>query len=201
MPYTFDAKNAMLDALAPSLDFASLHTGFPGQAGVNEVAGGVPPYTRESVSWGPAAAGILPMTGSPSFDVPAGTEVKWVGFWSLAVAGTFWASAPLGATKALPFCAKDAGDVFEAEAHGFPNGQRVVLIDTQGAVLPTGVVEGLDYYVVNATADTFQVSLTEGGAAVPLTTDGAGFVQDIFPEEFTNQGVLTLLAASLNLNS
>jgi hypothetical protein len=30
------------------------------------------------------------------------------------------------------------------------------------------------YYVVNATTDTFQLSLTAGGSAIALTTDGTG---------------------------
>ena len=49
-------------------------------------------------------------------------------------------------------------------AHGFVNGDRVVL-STTGA-LPTGLSAGVRYYVVNATTNTYQLSLTSGGAAI-----------------------------------
>ena len=43
-----------------------------------------------------------------------------------------------------------------------------------GRSLPIGLSRETVYHVVNKTADTFQVSLTSGGAAVALTDDGAG---------------------------
>jgi hypothetical protein len=48
-----------------------------------------------------------------------------------------------------------------------------VRFETSG-VLPTGLELGLDYYVVNKTDDDFQVSLTEGGAAVQITAAAGG---------------------------
>ena len=54
-------------------------------------------------------------------------------------------------------------------AHGFANGKTVTFWNISGT---TGVVNGQVYYVINRTADTFQVSLTPGGAAVTLTGDG-----------------------------
>ena len=54
-------------------------------------------------------------------------------------------------------------------AHGFTNGKTVTFWNISGT---TGVVNGQVYYVINRTADTFQVSLTPGGAAVTMTGDG-----------------------------
>ena len=61
----------------------------------------------------------------------------------------------------------DAGtDVVTASAHGLTNGQRVRL--TSAGTLPAGLSAAIAYYVVNKTTNTFQVSLTSGGAAVDI---------------------------------
>lgn len=56
--------------------------------------------------------------------------------------------------------------------HGLSNGQAVVL-RTTGA-LPTGLVAGTSYYVVNAAADSFQLSATAGGAAIATSGSQSG---------------------------
>lgn len=60
-------------------------------------------------------------------------------------------------------------DVIDAVAHGFSNGD-VGLFGTLngGAGLTAGTVP---YYIVNATTDTFKVSLTPGGSAVNFTSN------------------------------
>lgn len=71
------------------------------------------------------------------------------------------------------FTAATATDVLTATAHGMANGQKVRLSNAGGA-LPAGLLAGTDYYVVNAAANTFQVSTGVGGAAATFTTDGTG---------------------------
>lgn len=71
----------------------------------------------------------------------------------------------------------DAGDLVGATAHGLINGDTVsfsVITDTTGIVIDTV------YYVVSATADTFQVALTAGGSAIVLTTNGTGTADETF---------------------
>jgi hypothetical protein len=91
MPYTPHAKNAMLDALArgttpKAIDRVSLHTAEPDENGSNEVSGGS--YARQAVEWDAASGGSIDNKGSnPLIPVPAGTTVKFLGFWSDA-AGT-----------------------------------------------------------------------------------------------------------------
>ena len=86
MPYTEHAKNAMLAALvagtAPkAIDRVSLHTAEPNESGSNEVAGGE--YARQKIEWNAASAGTVDdKTNGAAFKVPAGTTVKFVGFWS-----------------------------------------------------------------------------------------------------------------------
>ena len=92
------------------------------------------------------------------------------------------------------------GDTFTANNHGFSDNDRVVFIGSQNTAIPTGLNEetyatssGLttgnrptssnEYYVINSTTNTFQVSLTEGGSAVSglIDTVSAGrYVADRF---------------------
>ncbi len=58
---------------------------------------------------------------------------------------------------------------FAITAHGLVNGQRVKLSRT----IPTGFVATTAYYVVSQTANAFQLSATNGGAAVATATTSA----------------------------
>lgn len=79
-----------------------------------------------------------------------------------------WSDGDLDDTN-WPVTLTDTGDLVGRTAHGYTDGMTVRLWDI---VSTTGVNEGQVYYVVNASTDTFQVSLTEGGSAVTLTTNG-----------------------------
>ena len=57
-------------------------------------------------------------------------------------------------------------------AHGFVDGSIIVL-ETTGA-LPTGLVVDVNYYIVNATADTYELSATSGGASIATTGTQSG---------------------------
>jgi hypothetical protein len=57
-------------------------------------------------------------------------------------------------------------------AHGFVAAQEVVFTTT--GALPTGLVAGTTYYVLNPTTDTFQVAATAGGAAINTTGTQSG---------------------------
>ena len=61
-------------------------------------------------------------------------------------------------------------DTVNRTAHGYSNGATVRFYNI---ATTTGLDQGQKYYVVNATADTFQVSQTEGGTAITLTNDGS----------------------------
>ncbi len=65
----------------------------------------------------------------------------------------------------------DAGDLIEITAHSFKNGQ---LVSFSEVTTTTGVSVGALYYVVNAAANSLQVSDTVGGTARALTTNGTG---------------------------
>lgn len=62
--------------------------------------------------------------------------------------------------------------VWTATAHGLPNG-AAVSFTTTGA-LPTGIVSGTTYFVVNRAANTFQFAATQGGTAINTTGAQSG---------------------------
>ena len=92
-------------------------------------------------------------------DHATGTQAdKLFDYNSAALAGT---DAPVTFTAAT--------STVNRTAHGFTNGKTVTFWNIAGT---TGVVNGQVYFVINATADTFQVSATAGGSALTLTNDG-----------------------------
>lgn len=198
MPYADDAAHAMLDALAALVTHISLHSAYSA-TGANELAGGAPAYARQAVAWGAAAARSAAMTGTEQFDVPAGSDVAFVGLWSAAAAGTFYGMVPNGGTVREAFTAA-ATDTLTVPDHGFADNDTVVVFPAAGEALPTGLTAGTVYFVINATADTLQLSATQGGAAVDLTTDGVGVIVSIAVESFAAQGTHTVSSASLGLD-
>lgn len=203
--YSDSGRNALVSGgLGNAIAYASLHTGNPGSTGANEATGGSPAYARKAVTWAAAASGQRASSGAIVFDVPAGTY-EWVGGWSAVSAGTFYVAAPVGASATIRgFGEVDAGGVtaneVDSKAHGLANGERVAVFNTFAASLPTGLAEGTLYYVVGVTTDTFQVSLTSGGAAVDITAGGHLFFVKCVPETFVGQGTLTISSGGFILD-
>jgi surface protein len=78
--------------------------------------------------------------------------------------------SPLTTFRAVTFT--DAGDLVNLASHGLSNGDEVSFATI---VTTTGIVTNRIYYVVNATAGTFQVAATLGGLVpLALTTNGSG---------------------------
>lgn len=61
-------------------------------------------------------------------------------------------------------------DLITCSGHGFSNGDKVMFVASGG--LPTNVSALVQYYVIDATATTFRISLTKGGTAVGFGSDG-----------------------------
>jgi surface protein len=78
--------------------------------------------------------------------------------------------ADLVGTEA-PVTFTDSTDTVNRTAHGYTNGMKVQFFNI---TTTTGIVNAQFYFVINATADTFQVSATSGGSAIALTNDGTG---------------------------
>jgi surface protein len=72
-----------------------------------------------------------------------------------------------------PVTFTDSGDTVNRTSHGYTNGMTVSF---SSITTTTGIVAGQIYYVVNATSNTFQVSSSENGTPLTLTTDGTGII-------------------------
>jgi hypothetical protein len=201
MPLTDAGRNASLDGVRAVATHISLHSTNPGTTGVGELTGGTPPYARKPITWTASAAGVTDNNAALDFDVPAGVTVTYFGLWTAITAGVFLGWFPVGGF--LPFVATmpQSSDVFTSYNHGLSNNNAVLVYDVQQAGVPTGFVEGTVYYVINAAADTFQLSGTVGGAAINASADGEVVVQRVAPEPFSGQGIYTFQANVLDLNA
>lgn len=72
-------------------------------------------------------------------------------------------------TSAVTFT--DTGDLVTKTAHGLSNG---TMVSFTTIISTSGIFPNTPYFVINVTTDTFQVSNTLGGSALPLTTNGSG---------------------------
>lgn len=200
MGLTTAEKNVLVDTETARCGFASLHSADPGGSGANELTGGSPAYARKAISWAAAASGAAASSADITFDVAAAAVVKFVGLWSAASAGTFRGGMPAGSDQPVAFTALASSDVFTAPGHPYVNGDEVVVIDTGGSSLPTGVVEGTVYFVIGVSGQTFQLSATSGGAAINLTADGAGHISSQTSETFGGQGTYKIPSGGLVLD-
>jgi len=100
-----------------------------------------------------------------------------------------------GASSAMYICAyaDPATDIISLKRHGLVNGDRVCLIAT---TVPTGLAATTIYYVVNATADTFQISTTLSGSAYNFTTTGQNLLvckcEEIFSHVVNPDSMMTV---------
>lgn len=78
-----------------------------------------------------------------------------------------------GLNTGSAFTVTAANDTVDLTAHGFSNGKQLMLTN-EGGALPGGLSASTVYYVVEATTNTFKLSLTEGGAAIDITSAGTG---------------------------
>jgi hypothetical protein len=78
---------------------------------------------------------------------------------------------------------------------------RVVLTAVLSESLPAGLAATTIYYVVGSTTNTFQVSLTSGGAAVDITGQGELFWQRVVPQAFASAGNHITATGALDLSA
>lgn len=74
--------------------------------------------------------------------------------------------------------ANATSDTLEYDGHGFETDTPVTVrvVDATDATLPSPLVDGTTYYAIRISNSRFKLSLTAGGAAIDLTTDGREIV-------------------------
>lgn len=156
------ARNAALDAV--TIDAMSLHSGFPGETGANELSGSG--YARQTTSFNAASSGVRTLATAETFTVGAGHTVRWIGLWA---SSTFRGYSP-NSGNPKEFTVNITTDVITCTSHGYSDTNTIVFY---GGTVPAGLTEGTVYYVRDSTTDTFKVAATAGGAAIDLTGTGA----------------------------
>lgn len=171
---------------------ASLHTAFPGSAGTNEVTGGT--YAQLACTFSAEAGGTRTLSAPLTFNVPA-TTVEWVGFRDSS--GVMKCCAPNGGLP-LEFYVDPASSAFYSAGHGYAANQLVVVY---GGVVPGGLTQGTKYYVVNQTANTFQLSATSGGSPITITSvgDGSCVVSRISSDVYGASSTHTISSCTIGL--
>lgn len=214
MPLNVTAKNTALDGLDESVSagikYIGVHTvtdpGTGTTANAGEATGGSPAYARVAVTWGASAGEQKSNTNAFAIDVPAGSYA-FLTLWNAASgnAGTqYQGYLPLNGTVKGFGTVDSAGvtsDAIQSAAHGLADGDRVMVSNVFSESLPGGLTEGTIYYVVSSTTDTFKVSLTAGGSAVNISSQGELYFQKVIPETFGAQGQITVAAGALVLDA
>lgn len=189
MSLTTNAKNTMLAALTP--DAVSLHSGFPGLTGANEITGGG--YARQAPTWAAPSGGIRSTSAAMNFSVNAVT-VRWIGLW---LSGVFQGYAPNGGTP-KEFSVDPSTDVFRCPSHGWSDGQKVA---PYNGTIPGGLTEGTVYFVRDSTSDTFKLAATLGGVAIDITSAGTSdcVIGSIVEDVYAGAGTHTIDSGSIGL--
>lgn len=213
MPFNDAAKNDGLKSgtgggMAGIITHVGIHTAVDPGTGTNanagEATGGSPAYARQAVTWGTPSAGAVNNSGGLTFDVPAGSYWAFT-LWNGSSGNTnnFRGYLPFGGSVrgyGAVNAAGVTGDTIYSGAHGLANGDRVLVFNVFAESLPTGLTEGTTYFVVGATTDSFQLSLTSGGGAVDITAVGELYFQKFVVETFGAQGQITVAANQLILD-
>lgn len=120
-----------------------------------------------SGAWPVAASGSKSVVLASNLLFPTATA-SWGSptHYGLFSTGLVWVGCTLNSTT----------DVFTAVGHPFQNGDELFMTaTTTPATSPANNLKpGVPLYVINRTADTFQLSLTVGGAAINATSTGSG---------------------------
>jgi surface protein len=120
-----------------------------------------------TISTNPGIVTVVSLSGTTTVGSTTITMASTTGITTgMQVTGT---GTPLTTSIAVTF--QDSGDTVTLTAHGLSNDDEVAFPSITST---TGIVVNKIYYVVNKTANTFQVSDSIGGAAKTLTTDGSG---------------------------
>lgn len=97
------------------------------------------------------------------------------------------------------FIGTASDDLITSTAHGYADTTKVRVEALPGTALPTGIAAGTDYFVRDATANTFKLALTSGGAAIDLTANGMGIVYTWNPKIVAATDVFKFPADSISI--
>ncbi len=177
--------------------YMSLHSAYSA-SGANELSGGS--YARVAVTWGSASSNSIALSGTPyNLNAPSSSTVEFIGFWNASSGGTFAGMVPAGNASAYAFSAPSATSTLLAPGSSYSANVQVVVFNTGGSALPSGLTAGTVYWTKSPSSDSFELSATNGGSAISLSADGSGYVQGITPETFGSAGTFTVTSGSWSM--
>lgn len=196
MPLTATGRNSILTSGASAIT----HLGALTALTPTEASGGS--YARQAITFAAAASGIRDNNAQIVIPIPASTTVVAVSGYDASTSGNMLAYGGIGSSllKGVGTVITAAGDAISSNGHGLVNTDRVMVFTVAGESLPTGLAATTLYFVVGATTDSFQLSLTSGGAAVDITALGdLGWAKTV-PETFSSAGNLTIATGAYDLD-
>jgi len=172
--------------------FWALHTADPGETGDQTTSeANYTSYARASVARTAGGHAVTNNSVSPvaNVDFPAATGGSNVlTHWSTGVATS-------GASKILhrgvigavegPFTAK-VDNTITIPNHAFSVDDRIAFETSEDAALPTGITDGVVYWVKTVAGDDITVSTTQGGVALDITAVGQGLAYKVTPITVTS---------------
>jgi hypothetical protein len=170
----------------------SVHTGYPGTTGANEVSGGAPAYARQAIVVNTSSGGIRALNAAAVADVPACT-VRFFGYWN---GSTFVGYAANGGATPKNFVATPATDLIILPSHGWSDGQKIVFVY---GTAPGGLSAGTVYFVRDQSTDSFKVAATLGGVAMNISSGASVgcFVVAITETVYASQDTHTLASTNV----
>lgn len=153
-------------------------------------------YARVALSFGAPTTGLngrqIATDGATTFgqktDAPVDTMIA-IGIWDASTVGNLMAYIMLDGGDPIPFTGLNTGDILSAPAHAFVNDDRCRVVAVAGGTLPAGLSEDTTYWIISVSGITFQLSLTQAGAAIILTADGDGIIQPLLPKDIEENDI------------
>lgn len=172
--------------------FVALHTADPGEAGDQTTSEATyTSYARATVArtsggWTVTNNSVSPVANIDFVAATGGSNV--LTHFSVGVAVS-------GASKILhrgvigsimgPFTAK-TDDTITIPSHTFAVDDRVAFETSQDSALPTGITDGVVYWVKTVSGQDVTVSTTQGGATLDITAIGQGLAYKVTPITVTS---------------
>jgi hypothetical protein len=182
MPWSTTEAHTVLSRYRSTPYYLGLFTSTPdntGSGGSEAAYGG---YARVRVDNKFAAPSGKAMQNNTAIDFAqvatnTGLRARAWGLFDALAGGSLVAWGLLG-TLTRAFTASPTGTLITCPGHSFVDGVTVRIVRPDITTLPGGLAEGTTYFVVssNQPAGTLQLSASEGGAPVAITTAGGGYI-------------------------
>lgn len=187
--------------------YVGLSTTDPGDTGGGVTEPSTGSYARVSIGTGGTywqLSGRV-LSNKATITFPTATAnwgtVYYAVLYDASTSGNFLGSMAL-MTSPVPFVGEYGSTVNKIFVSGgastFPNTTQVVV---EGISLPSGLAGAVTYFVINTTSDNdeFQLSLTSGGSAVSLGSDGWGTLGLDGSQQVRTGNTLSFAASQLSI--